>query len=106
MENAARAKPTAKVLRGDETQNTIRREMGKNTEARQPWRTDQRTAFESADARPGERRRPSMTEEKQGDRLTSWEHGAGKNGSEMWSPKIVTKKKINREPTSHERETP
>jgi hypothetical protein len=54
MENAAWAKPAAEVLHGDEIQNTIQREKGKITKARQPWRTDRRTAFESADVRPGE----------------------------------------------------
>jgi hypothetical protein len=71
MENTARVKPAAEVLCSDEIQNAIRRETGKIPEARQPWRTDRRTAFESADVRPGESRRPAMTKERLGDRLTS-----------------------------------
>jgi hypothetical protein len=98
MENAARAKPAAEVLRDDEIQNVIRRETRKIMEARQPWRTDRLTTFESADARPGERRRPAMIEERPSDRLTSWEHGAGKNGSEMRSANTVTKKKSTENP--------
>jgi hypothetical protein len=36
MENAAQAKPTAEVLRGDEIQNVIQRAKEKITKARQP----------------------------------------------------------------------
>jgi hypothetical protein len=36
MENAAQAKPTAEVLRGDEIQNAIQRAKEKITKARQP----------------------------------------------------------------------
>jgi hypothetical protein len=36
MENAARAKPAAEVLRGVEIQNAIRREKGKIKKAQQP----------------------------------------------------------------------